>query len=63
MWDELAVQAKTVHCPTHFAQPWRVTVLGDAPADFRLYVSGCCPRIGEAVTEMIRKDPRVAATR
>ena len=63
LWDELAVKARTVHCPEHYAQPWRISVLGDTPETFRLYVSGCCPRVGDAVTEMIRTDPRVAASR
>lgn len=63
LWDDLALKARSVHCPEHYAQPWRISVLGDDPASFRLYVSGCCPRIGEAVTEMIRSDPRVAASR
>lgn len=63
MWDDLALQARTLHCPDHYAQPWRVTVLGDTPEKFRLYISGCCPRIGDTVTEMIRQDPRIAASR
>lgn len=63
IWEELAVQARTVHCPEHYVQPWRITVLGDTPEKYRLYVSGCCPGIGDAVTEMIRRDPRIAASR
>jgi hypothetical protein len=63
IWDDLAIEARTVHCPDHYVGPWRISVMGERAEDFRLYVSGCCPRIGEAVTEMIRRDPRIAATR
>ena len=63
MWEGLAVKARALHCPDHYAQPWRVSLLGDTPATFRLYVSGCCPRLGEEVTEMIRRDPSHAASR
>jgi hypothetical protein len=63
MWEDLATRARALHCPDHYAQPWRVSVLGETPDTFRLYVSGCCPRLGDAVTEMIRQDPGRAATR
>lgn len=63
LWEELAVRARSVHCPEHFVLPWRVSVLGDAPARYRLYVSGCCARLGDAVNEMIRSDPRTSGPR
>jgi hypothetical protein len=63
LWEELAVRARLVHCPDHFTQPWRVMVLGDTPAKLRLYVSGCCPRLGEAVNQMIRSEPRISGPR
>ena len=63
LWDELAVRARLVHCPEHYAQPWRVMVLGDTPAKLRLYVSGCCPQLGEAVNGMIRAEPRISGPR
>lgn len=63
LWDDLAVRARLVHCPEHYAQPWRVTVLGDTPAKLRLYVSGCCPQLGEAVNVMLRSEPRISGHR
>lgn len=63
LWQDLAIKARTVHCPEHYVQPWRVSVLGDTADSFRLYVSGCCPKLGQAVDEMIRSDPRHAASR
>ena len=61
-WEDLAVKARVVHCPDHYAQPWRISLLGDSPSTYRLYVSGCCPKLGEAVTAMIRSDARIAAS-
>jgi hypothetical protein len=63
IWEDLAVRARTVHCPTHFVQPWRIDVIGDTPGRMRLNVSGCCPQLGEAVTALIRTDPRVGGPR
>lgn len=62
-WDELAVRARILHCPQHYAQPWRVAVLGDRPENLRLYISGCCGKLGEAVNEIIRAEPRVSGPR
>lgn len=63
LWEEMAVRARALHCPEHFAQPWRVSVLGETPERYRLYVSGCCPRLGEAVNQLIRSDPRISGPR
>jgi len=62
MWDDLARQARSVHCPEHFVEPWRVHVIGTSP-HLKLDISGCCPRIGKAVNEMIAADPKFRATR
>ena len=56
LWDDLARQARGVHCPEHFVEPWRVYVIG-TPPDLKLDISGCCPKIGRAINEMIRDDP------
>jgi hypothetical protein len=63
LWDELAVRARLVHCPEHYTQPWRVMVIGDRPDKLRLYVSGCCPELGDAVNQMIRSEPRISGPR
>lgn len=63
LWEDLAVKARTLHCPEHYAQPWRITVLGDKPGNYRLYVQGCCAKIGDTVNGMIRSDPRMPARR
>ena len=63
LWEELAARARMVHCPQHFAQPWRVVVIGDTPAKLRLYTSGCCPQLGDAVNAMIRAEPRISGPR
>jgi hypothetical protein len=56
LWEDLARQARGVHCPEHFVEPWRVYVIG-TPPDLKLDISGCCPRIGRAINDMIRDDP------
>lgn len=63
LWEELARRARGLHCPEHYVEPWRVTVVGQAPDSYRLSVSGCCSRIGDAVNAMIRSDPRIAGPR
>ncbi len=63
LWDELAIRARMLHCPQHYAQPWRVTVIGETPEKLRLYISGCCPQLGEAVNAMIRSEPRISGPR
>jgi len=60
LWQDLAVQARRVHCPEHVVTPWRVAVTGETRDKMSLQVSGCCPKLGAAVTEMIRKDPRIS---
>ena len=60
VWEQLAARARGLHCPDHFVEPWRVTVIGDSPAKLRLYVSGCCPKLQGVVSELIRSDPRVS---
>ncbi|CAN5582199.1 hypothetical protein BH23CHL8_BH23CHL8_16260 [soil metagenome] len=59
LWEDLAVKARGLHCPEHFVGPWRVVVIGETRDTLRLQVYGCCGRLGQAVTEMIREDPRV----
>lgn len=63
LWEDLARRARGVHCPDHYVEPWRVTVLGDTPRTYRLYISGCCGRLGDAVNQMVRRDPRIAGPR
>lgn len=63
VWEDVAVRARAVHCPVHFALPWRVDVIGTEPSRLRLNVSGCCPRLGEAVTALVRSDPRLGGPR
>jgi hypothetical protein len=63
IWEQLAARARGLHCPVHYVEPWRVTVIGDTPAKLRLYVSGCCPGLQTAVTELIRSEPRVSGPR
>lgn len=62
LWEELARKARGVHCPRHFVGPWRVYVIGTPPR-LKLDIAGCCPRIGEAINEMIAADPDFRATR
>ena len=59
VWADIAVRARTVHCPEHYVGPGRIAVVGSTPAKLHLNVSGCCPKIGEAVTAVVRADPRV----
>jgi len=63
LWDDLARQARGLHCPEHFVEPWRVSVIGDTPAKYRLYISGCCERLRTVVNELINSDPRIAGPR
>lgn len=60
VWDDLAVKARGLHCPEHVVQPWRVAVIGDTRDALRLQIYGCCDKLGQAVTEMIRADPRIS---
>ena len=60
VWEELAVKARLLHCPEHAVLPWRVVVIGDTRDALRLHIYGCCERLGQAVTEMVSRDPRVA---
>ena len=61
LWEGLARKARAVHCPAHFVGPWRVHVIGRAPA-LKLDIAGCCPRIGQAINEMIAADPDFRAS-
>jgi len=63
LWEDLARQARSVHCPEHFAEPWRVRVIGSSPGRLKLDISGCCPKIGAAINDMIRSDPRISGPR
>jgi hypothetical protein len=60
LWEDLASKARGLNCPAHFVGPWRVVVIGESRESMRLQVYGCCERIGQAVTAMVRSDPRVA---
>jgi hypothetical protein len=60
LWEDLARRARRLHCPEHYAEPWRVQVIGDTPDDFRLYTSGCCDKLGVVVNALIRSDPRIS---
>jgi hypothetical protein len=60
LWEDLAAKARGLACPAHYVSPWRVVVIGDTRATMRLQVYGCCERIGQAVTAMVRADPRIA---
>jgi hypothetical protein len=60
VWDELAARARSLHCPEHFVEPWRVVVIGDRPDRLRLQIYGCCARLQAVVNEMIGSDPRVS---
>ena len=62
LWEDLAVKARIVHCPQHYAEPWRVRVIGTPPR-LKLDISGCCPKIGAAINDMIRNDPRISGPR
>jgi hypothetical protein len=62
-WEDLAARARGLHCPDHIVGPWRVVVTGDRPESLNLQIYGCCPRLGVAVAEMIRADPRVSGPR
>jgi hypothetical protein len=59
-WEDLAARARGVHCPDHVASPWRVVVVGETRDKMRLQIYGCCERLGQAVTEMVRADPRIS---
>jgi hypothetical protein len=63
LWEDLAAKARGLHCPEHFVGPWRVYVTGETATSMRLQVSGCCPKLGEAVNAMLRSDPRVSTPR
>lgn len=63
LWEDLARRARGVHCPEHYVEPWRVTVIGERAETYRLYISGCCSRLGQAVDQMVRTDPRIAGPR
>jgi hypothetical protein len=60
LWDDLAVKARAIHCPDHMVGPWRIVVTGETRESMKLQVYGCCPRLGQAVTGMIRADPRTS---
>ena len=60
LWEDLAVKARSLHCPEHVVGPWRIAVIGETPDSLRLQVYGCCEKIGRAVTEMIGADPRTS---
>ena len=60
LWEDLAAKARGLNCPTHYVGPWRVVVIGETRESMRLQVYGCCERIGQAVTAMVRADPRIA---
>ena len=62
LWEDLAGKARAVHCPEHFVEPWRVHVIGTAPR-LKLDISGCCPKVGRAINEMIAADPGFRAHR
>ncbi|MGD8682986.1 MAG: hypothetical protein PVG27_03505 [Chloroflexota bacterium] len=62
LWEDLARKARGVHCPEHYVEPWRVYVIGTPPR-LKLDIAGCCPRIGQAINEMIAADPRIQASR
>lgn len=62
LWEGLARKARGVHCPEHFVEPWRVHVIGTPPR-LKLDISGCCPKIGRAINEMIAADPDFRASR
>ena len=55
LWEDLARKARAVHCPEHYAAPWKVGVIG-TPPKLKLSISGCCPKIGKAINEMIAAD-------
>jgi hypothetical protein len=61
LWEDLAARARGLSCPVHFVGPWRVVVVGESRESMRLQVYGCCERIGQAVTAMVRSDPRVTS--
>ena len=60
LWEDLASKARGLNCPEHYVGPWRVVVTGETRETMRLQVYGCCERIGQAVTAMLRADPRLA---
>jgi len=63
LWEDLAARARLLHCPEHYAQPWRVVVIGDTPDKLRLHISGCCSQLQVVVTELIRSDSRISGPR
>ena len=60
LWEDLAVRARGVHCPEHIVGPWRVVVIGDTRDTLRLYTYGCCPKLGQVISELISTDPRIS---
>jgi len=62
LWERLAQKARGVHCPQHFVEPWRVHVIGRPPR-LKLDIAGCCPKIGQAINEMIAADAGFRASR
>lgn len=63
LWEELAARARALHCPEHFAAPWRVVVTGETRETLNLQIYGCCERLGRVVGDLIRSDPRIAGPR
>lgn len=63
VWEDLAVRARSLHCPTHVISPWRVVVIGEEPKGYRLQIYGCCEQLQTVVSQMIRSDPRISGPR
>lgn len=63
LWEDLAVKARGIHCPEHLVGPWRVVVSGETREALRLQIYGCCEKLGQVVTEMVRADPRISGPR
>jgi hypothetical protein len=63
VWEDLAARARAIHCPEHTIGPWRVVIIGETRDTLRLHSYGCCPRLGEAISQMVRSDPRVNSPR
>ena len=59
-WEYLAARARGLHCPEHRMTPWRVVVVGDRAEKLNLQIYGCCGKLGDVVTDMIRTDPSVS---
>jgi hypothetical protein len=58
-WEGLAARARGLHCPEHFAAPWRVVVVGETKEEMTLQIYGCCAQLGVVVDQMIKSDPQV----